>query len=127
MSEEAPNLLGLNAEQKAAFELIQESHNLFLTGPGGTGKSYFLEKLVDEMPKVRHGIRISVTALTGCAAILLGRHAKTLHSWAGIGLAKGTASKLIADIRTNRRALANWIKTDLLVIDEISMMTVELF
>ncbi len=127
MSEEAPNLLGLNAEQKAAFELIQESHNLFLTGPGGTGKSYFLEKLVDEMPKVRHGIRISVTALTGCAAILLGRHAKTLHSWAGIGLAKGTAFKLIADIRTNRRALANWIKTDLLVIDEISMMTVELF
>ena len=65
MSEEAPNLVGLNAEQKAAFELIQENHNLFLTGPGGTGKSYFLEKLVDEMPKVRHGIRtVSYTHLT---------------------------------------------------------------
>ena len=127
MSEEHPNLIGLNEEQKSAFELIQEKNNIFLTGPGGTGKSYFLEKLVDELPKVRHGIRISITALTGCAAILLGRHAKTLHSWAGIGLAKGTASKLIADIRTNRRALANWIKTDLLVIDEVSMMTVELF
>lgn len=127
MSEEHPNLIGLNEEQKTAFEQVQEGQNIFLTGPGGTGKSYFLEKLVDEMPKVRHGIRISITALTGCAAILLGRHAKTLHSWAGIGLAKGTASKLIADIRTNRRALANWIKTDLLVIDEVSMMTLELF
>lgn len=125
--EDKLNLIGLNEEQKTAFESIQECHNVFLTGPGGTGKSYFLETLVQELPKVRHGIRISITALTGCAAILLGRRAKTLHSWAGIGLGKGTASKLIADIRTNRRALANWIKTDLLVIDEVSMMTVELF
>ncbi len=122
-----PLLEGLNKEQLAAFECITDGYNVFLTGPGGTGKSYFLDKLCSELWKVRRGIRIGITALTGCAALLLGHHAKTLHSWAGIGLGKGPVAKIIADIRNSRRSVSNWTRTNLLVIDEISMMTVELF
>lgn len=65
--------------------------------------------------------------MTGCAALLLNVHAKTLHSWAGIQLGKGSVDDLVARIRRSRRALRNWRRTDLLVIDEISMLTAELF
>ena len=70
--------------------------------------------------------RIQLCALTGCAALLLGHQAKTLHSWAGIGLGKGTAGELYMKIRKNRKAMRNWLMTDLLVIDEVSMLTAEL-
>jgi ATP-dependent DNA helicase PIF1 len=65
-------------------------------------------------------------ALTGCASLLLGNKAKTLHSWAGIGLGKGTVSELYVKIRRNQKSMRNWLCTDLLIIDEVSMMTAEL-
>jgi ATP-dependent DNA helicase PIF1 len=64
--------------------------------------------------------------MTGCAALLLGNKAKTLHSWAGIGLGKGSVSELYVKIRRNQKSYKNWLCTDLLIIDEISMMTAEL-
>lgn len=69
--------------------------------------------------------RIRVTALTGCAAILLGSGANTLHSWAGIGKGQGTVQELCAKIRCGR-ANRNWLTTDILIVDEVSMLTAEL-
>jgi uracil-DNA glycosylase len=50
-------------------------------------------------------------------------HAKTLHSWAGVGLAREGAHDLAAAVIKNKRAAARWLDTQLLIIDEISMMT----
>jgi ATP-dependent DNA helicase PIF1 len=66
-----------------------------------------------------------ITAMTGCAALLIGPHAKTLHSWAGIGLGRDTLSNIVQSIHKNGRKKKNW-KTDCLVIDEVSMMTPQL-
>jgi ATP-dependent DNA helicase PIF1 len=66
---------------------------------------------------------IAVTAMTGCAALLIGAHAKTLHSWAGIGLGREPLSHIVSAIHKNGRKKNNWKKTDCLVIDEVSMMT----
>ena len=121
----------LTCEQLHAFNVLLSGKNVFLTGSGGTGKSYLIETIYNEMPLQRKRpngvpIRVSVTAMTGCAAVLLGSHAKTLHSWAGVGLGKGTPAELVAKIRKNARAKKNWVNTDILVIDEISMMQPEL-
>jgi ATP-dependent DNA helicase PIF1 len=74
--------MDLSPEQKYAFEKFKQGENLFITGPGGTGKT----KLIDTL--VRHcestGQAYQVCALTGCAAILLNNSARTLHSWTGI-------------------------------------------
>jgi ATP-dependent DNA helicase PIF1 len=65
--------------------------------------------------------------MTGCAALLLGNRAKTLHSWAGIGLGKGTAEQLATEILRSPFAKKRWKRAHILVIDEISMMSPDLF
>jgi ATP-dependent DNA helicase PIF1 len=102
-------------EQERAYDLYKKGHNVFLTGPGGTGKSKWIQTVSTSKQ------RIQVCAMTGCAAILLECNAKTVHSWAGIGL--GDASKALK----NKFARDRWMKTDVLIIDEISMMSDTLF
>ena len=64
--------------------------------------------------------------MTGCAALLLGKGAKTLHSWAGIGLGKEPVSVILGKIKKSFKAKKNWLSIDTLIIDEVSMMTPEL-
>jgi ATP-dependent DNA helicase PIF1 len=110
----------LNEEQLKAFQAIQSGKSIFLTGPGGTGKSYLIKQLYEKIPYT------SVTAMTGCAALLLGKFAKTLHSWSGIGLGRDPTYKTCAIIRRSRKSLMRWLDTKVLIIDEVSMMTSEL-
>jgi ATP-dependent DNA helicase PIF1 len=115
----------LNKLQLEALELAIKGNSLFITGPGGVGKSYLIQTIVQELTKF--GDRVAVTALTGCAALLLGKDAKTIHSWAGIGLGKESASKLASSIRRyNYKVARRWLLTHTLIIDEVSMLTPEL-
>lgn len=113
----------LTDEQRYVITTLAEGHNVFMTGCGGTGKSYLIRIIQDVIDK-----RIGVTALTGCAALLLeGRNkAKTLHSWSGIGLGKEGVGELVARVRRNGRAKKFWTTTDLLIVDEVSMLTADL-
>ncbi len=133
------NLHLLTNEQKYVIDCLLEGSNVFLTGGGGVGKSFLISTIYTEFPGLKRqmhiknatpGIpripRIQICALTGCASLLLGNKAKTLHSWAGIGLGKGTVQELFIKVRRNTKAMRNWLCTDLLIIDEISMMNGEL-
>lgn len=51
----------------------------------------------------------------------------TLHRWAGIGLARGSAETLLEGVKSCSRYRFNWTLTDLLIIDEISMIGGELW
>jgi len=115
----------LTSEQKQAFDAVIEGKSIFITGPGGTGKSYLLKLIYDLVPQLTHK-KVAVTALTGCAALLLGPHARTLHSWTGIGLGKEPSRYLAGMVRRSKKAIERWTKTDILVIDEVSMLTPEL-
>ena len=120
----------LVTEQQDVLNTLAEGVNVFMTGCGGTGKSYLISVIQDELPKrmlASSGtpFRVATTALTGCASLLL-RNAKTLHSWSGIGLGKEPVPELIHRIRRNGRAKKNWTTTNLLIVDEISMLTSEL-
>ena len=115
----------LSLEQQLAFDKYVQGYNIFITGPGGSGKSALI-KLIYNHAKL--GFKeIYVTALTGCAAILLNCKAKTLHSWSGIGLGNNTTEELILKIKKNKFLKGNWLKTHILVVDEISMFSLKLF
>jgi len=121
-------MTALNKEQSAALAAIQSGKNIFLTGAGGTGKSHTIRSIVSWA--ATNGVRVALTAMTGCAALLLNTDgirpkAKTLHSWAGVGLAREAPHELSEYVKKNRRAARRWIDTQLLIIDEVSMMTPE--
>lgn len=115
----------LSKEQQIAFDKYVQGHNIFITGPGGAGKSALIKLINTHAYKQFKDIH--VTALTGCAAVLLNCKAKTLHSWAGIGLGNGTIEDLVTKIKKNKFAKALWKGTDILVVDEVSMLSLKLF
>lgn len=108
----------LSKEQEITIKKFKEGKNIFISGPGGCGKSFIIKHLCS----LNSSKNISVCAMTGCAAILLDK-AKTLHSFAGINLAKGENSDIIEKIKKKRNIVKNWKNIDCLIIDEVSMLS----
>lgn len=110
-------------EQEEAFQLYKHGKNVFITGPGGTGKTMWIRSVYSDARK--RGRKVQICALTGCAAMLIGCGARTVHSWSGIRLGTDTIEKTIATMSS--RAKKNWKSVDVLVIDEVSMMSSYMF
>jgi len=115
----------LSIEQQLAIDKFREGHNIFLTGPGGTGKTEIIKNI--KQIAEDNNKHIQVCALTGCAAVLLQCKAKTVHSWAGIGLANGSIESIVDSIMNNKYKLKKWLWIDILIIDEVSMMSKKIF
>ena len=115
----------LSKEQQIAFDKYVQGKNIFITGPGGSGKSALIKKIWSHA--LSRFKNIHVSALTGCAAVLLNCKATTLHSWAGIGLGNGSVESNIQKITKNRFKKKIWKETHILIVDEVSMLSLKLF
>ncbi|KAK9367319.1 PIF1-like helicase-domain-containing protein [Lipomyces kononenkoae] len=118
----------LSEEQKLVIRLVcEEKKSVFFTGSAGTGKSVLLREIISALRKNygRDSESVAVTASTGLAACNVG--GVTLHSFAGFGLGKEDLPILEKRIRRNKKALQRWLRTKVLVMDEISMVDGELF
>ena len=115
----------LSPEQKYALYKFKRGENLFITGPGGTGKTYLIRHLINSAKNDKKNIQ--VCALTGCASVLLNCGARTIHSWSGIKLARGDPKTIINGVLRSNRIVNNWKSVKILIIDEISMMSKKIF
>ncbi len=103
-------------KQALALEIMGSGVSVFLTGPAGSGKTYVLQQYIR---LARHqGKTVAITAPTGLAASHLG--GSTIHAWSGIGISDSIGPRFVERMPQGRRDTI--AKTDVLIIDEISML-----
>ena len=112
----------LNNGQREIFDRLVSGENIFITGNAGTGKSY-LVKAFDEW--CEHNKKNLVkTAPTGVAALEIG--GATLHKQFGLKVGLDFDEVTEEGVVTDKKL--NFLKrTDILLIDEISMVRIDIF
>lgn len=116
----------LTMEQRQAADIALDNENpnsVFISGAAGTGKSHVLKFIIQTLQE-RGTKRFGVCAPTGVAAINVG--GSTLHSFFGIGLGNGSLNSLIRKVRKNKEAMKRIGEIDVLLIDEVSMLSSDL-
>lgn len=103
-------------DQELALEVMLAGESVLLTGPAGAGKTYVLNRFVSLSKS--EGKHVSVTATTGLAATHIG--GATIHSWSGIGVHDSLPKDFGKHLSKSRQEIIE--KTDILIIDEISML-----
>jgi len=109
---------GLTDGQQRVFDLVKQGRNVYLTGLGGTGKSYVLERIIGWARGADKNV--IVCAPTGIAALNVG--GSTIHRVLGIGPNKILQNPI--PYIPNGSPLS---ECDLMVVDEISMCRMDLF
>lgn len=112
--------LSLSPEQEAVVELAAMGHNIFYTGSAGSGKSTVLHAIRDRLRRLDR--RVRVVAPTGKAA----SNVNGITTWSFAGWSPSLTNQSIIDL-----ILSAWYDdlvidriraTDVLIIDEISMV-----
>lgn len=103
--------------QAKALEIMLSGRSVFLTGAPGAGKTYVLNEFVR---RARRRRRIAVTASTGIAATHIG--GTTIHLWSGLGTRSNLTGQDQKRLLANERLRRRYRETDVLIIDEVSML-----
>ena len=137
-SEAASQAAKLDPLQQRAVDIALSGKNLFLTGGPGTGKSFTLRHIIEQLRTKHYAERLAahagatgdpprrtdsvlVTAPTGVAAILVG--GQTLFAKPGPGKPLPT-TLMFGNMWGNKD---EWRKVRTVVVDEISMVDGEFF
>eukprot|EP01012_Entosiphon_sulcatum_P032734 TRINITY_DN4158_c0_g1_i1.p1 TRINITY_DN4158_c0_g1~~TRINITY_DN4158_c0_g1_i1.p1 ORF type:complete len:616 (+),score=58.41 TRINITY_DN4158_c0_g1_i1:23-1849(+) len=120
--EEECNSNDLSPSQQFVLDVVLSGRSVFYTGAAGTGKSHLLKVIVSQLQASNK--QVYVTASTGIAAVNIG--GITIHSWAGVGYGDLPVDKLWFRLRNQKENVAWWRQADVLIIDEISMLSGEL-
>ena len=108
--------------QTKALAILKGIGNVFLTGQPGSGKSYLTNQYIDWL--LDNGKTFAVTASTGIAALNVG--GRTLHSFAGLRNDDPLTEENVRDILGSSHTYKRYSSTEVLIIDEISMVSAQL-
>ena len=109
--------------QDEALTILKTGANVFLTGEPGSGKTHTTNEYVAYLRA--HNIEPSICASTGIAAT----HIKgmTIHSWSGIGIKERLSNYDLDKIASNERVAKRIMHARVLIIDEVSMLSANVF
>jgi hypothetical protein len=110
-------------KQNTALNLLKSGKNIFITGSAGTGKTYLLTLYTQYLKERR--VYPTVVAPTGIAASHLG--GQTIHSFFALGIRENIDESYVEFLMEKKYLKTRFSKLKLLVIDEISMVSPELF
>jgi DNA replication protein DnaC len=110
-------------KQNTALNILKSGKNVFITGSAGTGKTYLLNRYKAYLQERR--VYASIVAPTGIAASHLG--GKTIHSFFSLGLRESIDEGYVDFLLEKKYLKTRFSKLKLLIIDEISMVSPELF
>ena len=111
----------LSPDQVEVLALATSGVSLFYSGAAGCGKSFLLRRIAAVLRAVHGPSRVALTSSTGVAAVDIG--GRTLHSWAGVGIAQESADALAARVAKNHPVAQRWRDAKVLIIDEVSMIS----
>ena len=106
------------------MKYCQNKKNVFITGGAGVGKTTLTRKLIQHYE--HEAKKVAKLASTGMAATLIG--GQTLHSFFDLGIAQDLEElEQKGKLHPKKKVLKLIKSIDLLVIDEISMVSAKLF
>ncbi len=103
--------------------LIDDNKNLFISGIGGTGKSYLISLIYDYLKSTSV---VALTSTTGISAYNI--KGRTIHSFTGIILPNSLSNpefiidKLYRKILSKPKLFKTWTDVKVIIIDEVSML-----
>ncbi|MCK4442692.1 MAG: AAA family ATPase [Sulfurovaceae bacterium] len=110
-------------KQKTALDILKTGQNVFITGSAGTGKTYLLNQYIQYLKERR--IYPTIVAPTGIAASHL--NGQTIHSFFSLGIRDTVDNKYINSLIKNKYIKRRFNKVQVLIIDEVSMVSPEIF
>jgi ATP-dependent DNA helicase PIF1 len=118
----------MDANQELCYEYIQKGHNLCILGQAGTGKTFTIKNVLNKLSTVK---KISLTCYTGIAGLQYKDYRPmTLHSFVGMEDGRHSKENLAHLINSDERYIQTKTRiqaTELLIIDEISMVSKRTF
>lgn len=105
----------LNKDQQEAYDILISGKNVFLTGDAGTGKSFLINRFIEDVGCKKN---IVITAPTGIASLNIG----------GVTIHRAFNIPVGVDLFKLHLPASDVIKVaDIIIIDEISMCRMDLF
>ena len=109
--------------QNTALNILKSGKNIFLTGSAGTGKTHVLNEYILYLKSRK--IIPTIVAPTGIAASHL--QGQTLHSYFSLGIRDSIDESFIDNLLDKKYLQTRFSKLKVLIIDEISMVSPEIF
>ena len=110
--------------QTTALNILKTGKNLFITGSAGTGKTYLLNQYIQYLKERR--IYPTIVAPTGIAASHL--KGQTIHSFFALGIRDTVVDNgYVAFLMEKSYLKTRFAKLQVLIIDEVSMVSPEIF
>ena len=117
--------LDLSDTQKRAFDLFKKGESVLILGSAGTGKSRLVKEFYKYIKREHKNKTMYITSTTGISAYNIG--GITINSFMGMGTGDDPVQVILKRLRYKAGIKERIRNTDILVIDEISMMSASIF